>query len=147
MHENVKKYILEQKDYREYVETWVHETKTPIASTRLILENNEGESSENIKKEIKEIEEYIDQALYYARSTDVSKDYIIYKIWDIQIGDWELFKMIFKSIGLAIVIIFAFLFVLGSILNGKDSGIMVVGLATISTIIFCTYKIDKNFNK
>lgn len=66
-------------------------------------------------------------------------------------GDWELFKMIFKSIGLAIVIIFAFLFVLGSILNGKDEGIMVVGLATISTIIFCTYtviyKIDKNFNK
>lgn len=65
--------------------------------------------------------------------------------------DWELFKMIFKSIGLAIVIIFAFLFVLGSILNGKDEGIMVVGLATISTIIFCTYtviyKIDKNFNK
>ena len=66
-------------------------------------------------------------------------------------GDWELFKMIFKSIGLAIVIIFAFLFVLGSILNGKDAAIMVVGLATISTIIFCTYtvidKIDKNFNK
>lgn len=66
-------------------------------------------------------------------------------------GDWELFKMIFKSIGLAIVIIFAFLFVLGSILNGKDAAIMVVGLATISTIIFCTYtvidKIDKNLNK
>lgn len=66
-------------------------------------------------------------------------------------GDWELFKMIFKSIGLAIVIIFAFLFVLGSILNVKDAAIMVVGLATISTIIFCTYtvidKIDKNLNK
>ena len=59
--------------------------------------------------------------------------------------------MIFKSIGLAIVIIFAFLFVLESILSGKDAGIMVVGLATISTIIFCTYtvidKIDKNLNK
>ncbi|EOU2056447.1 sensor histidine kinase, partial [Clostridium perfringens] len=77
MHEHVKKYILEQKEYREYIETWVHEIKTPIASTRLILENNESESSENIKKEIKKIEEYIDQALYYARSTDVSKDYIV----------------------------------------------------------------------
>lgn len=66
-------------------------------------------------------------------------------------GDWELFKMIFKSIGLTIVIIFAFLFVLGSILNGKDAGIMIIGWATISTVIFCTYtvidKIDKNFNK
>ena len=55
MHEHVKKYILEQKEYREYIETWVHEIKTPIASTRLILENNESESSENIKKEIKKI--------------------------------------------------------------------------------------------
>ena len=73
-----KKYLLpELIEDREYIETWVHEIKTPIASTRLILENNESESSENIKKEIKKIEEYIDQALYYARSTDVSKDYIV----------------------------------------------------------------------
>ncbi|MDZ4992430.1 sensor histidine kinase [Clostridium perfringens] len=77
MHEQVKKYKLEQKEYREYIETWVHEIKTPIASTRLILENNESKMSETIKKEIKKIEEYIDQALYYARSTDVSKDYIV----------------------------------------------------------------------
>lgn len=77
MHEHVKKYRLEQKEYREYIETWVHEIKTPIASTRLILENNESKTSETIKKEIKKIEEYIDQALYYARSTDVSKDYIV----------------------------------------------------------------------
>ncbi|ELC8442406.1 sensor histidine kinase [Clostridium perfringens] len=77
MHEQVKKYKLEQKEYREYIETWVHEIKTPIASTRLILENNENKMSETIKKEIKKIEEYIDQALYYARSTDVSKDYIV----------------------------------------------------------------------
>ena len=66
-------------------------------------------------------------------------------------GDWELFKMIFKSIGLAIVIIFAFLFVLGNILNGKDAPIVIIALAIISTIIFCTYiiidKMDKNFNK
>lgn len=79
MHENVKKYMLEKKEYREYIETWVHEIKTPIASTRLILENNESEFSKNIKKEMKKIEEYIDQALYYARSADVSKDYIVRK--------------------------------------------------------------------
>ena len=29
-------------DYKEYIETWVHEIKTPIASARLILENDEG---------------------------------------------------------------------------------------------------------
>ncbi|MDK0785853.1 hypothetical protein [Clostridium perfringens] len=62
-----------------------------------------------------------------------------------------MFKMIFKSIGLAIVIIFAFLFVLGNILNGKDAPIVIIELAIISTIIFCTYiiidKIDSSFNK
>lgn len=77
MHEEVKKYKIEQKEYREYIETWVHEIKTPIASISLILENNESKSSENIKKEMKNIETYIDQALYYARSNDVSKDYIV----------------------------------------------------------------------
>ena len=55
-------------------------------------------------------------------------------------GDWELFKMIFKSIGLAIVIIFAFLFVLGNILNGKDAPIVIIAYIIID-------KIDKNFNK
>lgn len=59
--------------------------------------------------------------------------------------------MIFKSIVLAIVIMFAFLFVLGNILNGKDAGIMIIGLSVMSTIIFCTYTIidtiKKNFNK
>ena len=35
MNENVKKYKVMQKEYREYIEAWVHEIKTPIASIRL----------------------------------------------------------------------------------------------------------------
>lgn len=48
MHENVKYYKDMQADYREYIETWVHEIKTPIASTKLILENNQNEVTNKI---------------------------------------------------------------------------------------------------
>ena len=77
MHENVKHYKNEQCEYREYIETWVHEIKTPIASTKLILENDDSSLSERINYEMKRVEGFIEQVLYYARSSDVSKDYII----------------------------------------------------------------------
>ncbi|WP_040214675.1 sensor histidine kinase [Clostridium polynesiense] len=80
MHEHVKEYRDMHSEYREYIETWVHEIKTPIASTRLIIENNQNEITRNIAYEIKTIESYIEQVLYYSRSNNVSKDYIIKEI-------------------------------------------------------------------
>ncbi|SCJ63716.1 Sensor histidine kinase graS [uncultured Clostridium sp.] len=77
MHENVKFYKDQQLEYREYIETWVHEIKTPIASAKLILDNDDSDLGERISYEMKRVESFIDQALYYARSNDVSKDYII----------------------------------------------------------------------
>ncbi len=77
MHEHIKKYRDMQSEYREYIETWVHEIKTPIASTRLIIENNQDKITKNINYELNTIENYIEQVLYYSRSNDVSKDYII----------------------------------------------------------------------
>ncbi|MBD8037861.1 sensor histidine kinase [Solibacillus sp. A46] len=80
MHEHVKKYRDRENEYREYIETWVHEIKTPIASTRLIIENNPSDTTRNIHDEIKKVEEYIEQVLYYSRSNNVSKDYIIKEV-------------------------------------------------------------------
>jgi len=80
MHEHVKEYRDMQSEYREYIETWVHEIKTPIASTKLIIENNPNEITRSIDYEIKTIEGYIEQVLYYSRSNNVSKDYIIKEI-------------------------------------------------------------------
>lgn len=77
MHEHVKKYRDMQSEYREYIETWVHEIKTPISSTRLIIENNEDKVTKSIDYEVRKIEDYIEQVLYYSRSNNVSKDYII----------------------------------------------------------------------
>ena len=77
MHENVKYYKDEQIEYREYIETWVHEIKTPIASAKLILENDDSNLGSRINYEMKRVEVFIEQVLYYARSSDVRKDYII----------------------------------------------------------------------
>ncbi|MCB5942779.1 sensor histidine kinase, partial [bacterium 210820-DFI.6.52] len=43
MHEEVNKYIFIQEEYKEYIDMWVHEIKTPIASSKLIIENNKNE--------------------------------------------------------------------------------------------------------
>ena len=77
MQENVKYYENMRKEYQEYIETWVHEIKTPIASTMLIIENNEDIVPNNMKHELRKVEDYVEQALYYSRSNDVSKDYIV----------------------------------------------------------------------
>ncbi|AQR97254.1 sensor histidine kinase [Clostridium saccharoperbutylacetonicum] len=77
MHENVKYYKDMQSDYREYIETWVHEIKTPMASTKLIIENNQSEITNKIDFQLDRIDGFVEQVLYYSRSNTTHKDYII----------------------------------------------------------------------
>ena len=77
MHEEVNFYKHLQSEYRDYIETWVHEIKTPIASAKLILENGHIKEKTALIDEISKIDQYITQALYYSRSSDVSNDYIV----------------------------------------------------------------------
>lgn len=80
MHENVKYYKDIQADYREYIETWVHEIKTPIASTKLIIENNQNEVTNKIDFQLDRIDGFVEQVLYYSRSNNTHRDYIIKQI-------------------------------------------------------------------
>lgn len=79
MNDEIGKYQAEQEAYCQYVETWIHEIKTPIANVELICKNNPGDSGREITQELHRIEEYVEQALFYARSTNVEKDYLIKK--------------------------------------------------------------------
>ena len=79
MLENVNKYKYLQEDYKEYIELWIHEIKIPIATSKMIVENNKSEVTKSIDEELDKIENYIEQALYYARSNTVEKDYLIKK--------------------------------------------------------------------
>lgn len=67
----------QQRDYREYIETWVHEIKAPITAVALICENHKDDVSRRISLENRKVENYVDMVLYYARSDEVYKDYVI----------------------------------------------------------------------
>lgn len=79
MHENVNKYKYSQEDYKEYIELWIHEIKLPLATSKMIIENNKNKVTKSIEEELNKIENYIEQALFYARSNTVEKDYYIKK--------------------------------------------------------------------
>ena len=75
-------------DYRDYIESWVHEAKLPLAAAHLILENLDGSEDDlsrvdDLGRELDRVERYIDQALYYARSEVVERDYLIRR-WDLK---------------------------------------------------------------
>ena len=80
MTDEVASLNIKSEEYKEYIEMWVHEVKTPIAVCKLISENNESEVMDSINEEVEKIENYIEQALFYARSNEVEKDYIIKKM-------------------------------------------------------------------
>lgn len=80
MNDEVSKLKIASNEYRDYIETWVHEIKTPISVSKLIIENNESEVTNSIDEELDKIENYIEQALFYARSNNLEKDYIINKL-------------------------------------------------------------------
>lgn len=81
MLENVNKYKYMTEDYKEYIELWIHEIKIPIAASKMVIENNKNEVTKSIDEELDKVENYIEQALFYARSNTVEKDYYIRKVF------------------------------------------------------------------
>jgi len=77
MLENVNKYKYMTEDY---IELWIHEIKIPIAASKMVIENNKNEVTKSIDEELNKVENYIEQALFYARSNTVEKDYYIRKV-------------------------------------------------------------------
>lgn len=79
MVENVNGYKHLTEDYKEYIELWIHEVKIPIATGKMIIENNKSEVTQSIDEELDKIENYVEQALFYARSNVPEKDYLVKK--------------------------------------------------------------------
>ena len=68
------------REYREYVETWVHEIKTPIAAAHLIAKNNPSPEVDALDAEVDAIEGYVEQALYYSRGTSLDRDFQVREV-------------------------------------------------------------------
>ena len=82
MSDNVADYRRGSEEYRDYIETWVHEVKIPISASRMIIENHGDETvaESGITDELERIEGYVEQALFYARSSCVEKDFFIKEV-------------------------------------------------------------------
>ena len=57
-----------QRDYREYVERWVHEIKTPITAARLMARRSGADTRRKLEAELDQIGAHVERALFYARA-------------------------------------------------------------------------------
>lgn len=90
MLEQVNKVRRERTEYKEYIEQWVHEIKTPITAMKLLCENNHSQVAKELLVELEKVNCYTEQALYYARSEHTEKDYSVREV--------RLFDVIHQSI-------------------------------------------------
>ena len=80
MLEQVNALKREQSEYKEFIEQWVHEIKTPVTAMKLICENHRPDFSKDLLIELEKTNCYTEQALYYARSEHPEKDYLVREI-------------------------------------------------------------------
>lgn len=80
MIENVKKYELQTNDFKEYIEMWIHEVKIPISSFVLMAHNHKEKFPLKAIEQIRKIEDYVEQILYFVRSENAHKDYLINEV-------------------------------------------------------------------
>lgn len=71
----------EIRNHQDFILSWIHEVKLPIAASRLIMENRAGKTAEylvdKLEDELSKIDSYVEQALYYSRIDSFSRDYFI----------------------------------------------------------------------
>ncbi len=72
-------------DTVEYYTVWVHQIKTPIASMKLALQNEDSELSRRLLHELFRIEQYVQMVLVFLRLGSDSGDYVFkeYSVDDI----------------------------------------------------------------
>jgi signal transduction histidine kinase len=82
--EQIKNQDLKLKEYEEYIETWAHEIKTPLALMTFLLDNRKEEILPQIYQRLEytrsKMQEDIERMLYYSRVKSEHLDYIFTKI-------------------------------------------------------------------
>ena len=75
--EEINKYKKLIEDFKEFMEMWVHEIKTPLAVCNLICENNQNRVTDSISEEVLKMDNLVELILFYAKSKMAFKDYIV----------------------------------------------------------------------
>lgn len=79
MCEQVAEYRRQNQTFKDYIEMWVHEIKLPVSSLLLMCHNNPA-LGERFIMQLHRIDGLIEHVLYYARSENAEKDYIIKEV-------------------------------------------------------------------
>lgn len=69
-----------QGEYREYIESWVHEIKAPITAARLICQGADGTLRRKIVAELTQIENHVERVPFYARLESPEQDFLVRQI-------------------------------------------------------------------
>lgn len=82
--ESIKNIQEEFAENKDFITTWAHEIKTPITTSKLLIESFDTASADNtiksVREEIDRIDNYVEKVLYYSRTDNFSKDYILSEI-------------------------------------------------------------------
>ena len=77
MLEQISEVKRERLEYKEYIEQWIHEIKTPITAMKLLCENHRTDWTKELLVELEKTNRFTEQALYFARSEYTEKDYSV----------------------------------------------------------------------
>ena len=80
MIENIAEYKRNTIEFKEFVEIWIHEVKIPISSMVLKCHNNPDKYDKSFLSLIRKLDNSIDEVLYYVRSENTEKDFVISEI-------------------------------------------------------------------
>lgn len=80
MNENIKYFESQMIDFKEFIEMWIHEIKIPISSLILMAHNHKDNFDKTATEQIRKIENYVEQVLYYVRQEKAEKDYLINEV-------------------------------------------------------------------
>lgn len=66
------------EDFKEYVEMWIHEVKIPLSSL-MLMNYNRNDDVVTRSAGLSELDNYLEQILYYIRADVSDKDYLLKK--------------------------------------------------------------------
>lgn len=70
--------LVTHQDQVAFIESWVHEIKLPLAAAGLLAdETNDGTTKSALHHQIRRIDHYVEQVLYYARMDSFARDYLL----------------------------------------------------------------------
>lgn len=73
--------LRQNQDQKEFIASWVHDIKVPLAALQMLNESYQDRLPEKINfqmtDELTRIDHYVEQVLYYSRLDAFSKDYLI----------------------------------------------------------------------